>query len=106
MSARKGHFGVAGRILRVDLDRLRCTTEPIDPYLDCLGGRGISDRIVFDESDPATGPFDPAAVVAIGAGTLVGTLAPSASRTNISAKNVATGGIATASVGGHFGAEM
>ncbi|HLE66675.1 MAG TPA: aldehyde ferredoxin oxidoreductase C-terminal domain-containing protein [Burkholderiales bacterium] len=104
--ADKGRCGWMGKLLRVDLDAMRCNTEPLDPYLEFIGGRGISDRIVFEEMDPRTAPLDPASVVAIGAGPLVGTLAPAASRTNISSKNIATGGIATSSVGGHFGAEM
>lgn len=100
------YYGWAGRLLRVDLDAMRCSVSPIDAYREFIGGRGMSDRIVFEESDPRSGPLDPDSVVAIGAGPLVGTLAPAASRTNISAKNIATGGIATSSVGGHFGMEM
>lgn len=102
----KGPCGWAGRLLRVDLDAMRLRAEPLDPYLEFIGGRGISDAIVLEESDPRAGPLDPVSVVAVGAGPLVGTLAPAASRTNFSAKNVATGGIATSSVGGHFGAEL
>jgi len=98
--------GWAGRLLRVDLDSLCCRVEPIDPWREFLGGRGMSDAILFEESDPRVEPLDPGSVVALGAGPLVGTLAPSASRTNISAKNAATGGIATSSVGGHFGLEL
>lgn len=100
------YCGWVGRLLRVDLDSLHCQVEALDPYLEFIGGRGISDWIVFEESDPRTAPLDPGGVVAIGAGPLVGTFAPAAARTNISSKNVATGGIATSSVGGHFGAEM
>ena len=100
------YYGWAGRLLRVDLDAMRCSVSPIDAYREFIGGRGMSDRIVFEESDSRSGPLDPDSVVAIGAGPLVGTLAPAASRTNISAKNIATGGIATSSVGGHFGMEM
>ncbi len=100
------YYGWAGRLLRVDLDAMCCSVSPIDRYREFIGGRGISDWIVFDESDPRFGPLDRESVVAIGVGPLVGTLAPAASRTNISAKNIATGGIATSSVGGHFGMEM
>lgn len=100
------YFGWAGRLLRVDLDTMRCSVSPIDPFLEFIGGRGMSDAIVFEESNPRSKPLDADSVVAIGAGPLVGTLAPAASRTNISAKNIATGGIATSSVGGHFGMEM
>ncbi len=100
------YYGWAGRLLRVDLDAMRCSVSPIDAYREFIGGRGMSDQIVFEESNPRSGPLDPDSVVAIGAGPLVGTLAPAASRTNISAKNIATGGIATSSVGGHFGMAM
>ncbi|MCL4768056.1 MAG: hypothetical protein KJZ80_17685 [Hyphomicrobiaceae bacterium] len=82
------------------------SAEPIDPYIEFIGGRGISDWIVMEECERGSDPFAPGSIVAIGAGPLVGTLAPGASRTNVTAKNIATGGIATASVGGHFGAEM
>ncbi|HSD53666.1 MAG TPA: aldehyde ferredoxin oxidoreductase C-terminal domain-containing protein [Burkholderiales bacterium] len=101
-----GYCGWVGRLLRVDLDSMSWRAEALDPYLDFIGGRGVSDWIVFEESAPGTAPLDPAGVVAIGAGPLVGTLAPAAARTNISARNIATGGIATSSVGGHFGAEL
>ena len=106
MSRTANHYGWAGRLLRVDLDAMRCSVSPIDAYREFIGGRGMSDWFVFEESDPRSGPLEPDSVVAIGAGPLVGTLAPAASRTNISAKNIATGGIATSSVGGHFGMEM
>jgi len=99
-------YGWAGRLLRVDLDSLTWRVEDIRRYLEFIGGRGRSDLIVFEESDANIGALDAPSVVAIGAGPLVGTLAPAASRTNISAKNIATGGIATSSVGGHFGAEL
>lgn len=106
MSNNSRYFGWAGRLLRVDLDAMHCSVSPIDAYREFIGGRGMSDWIVFDESDVQSGPLDSDSVIAIGAGPLVGTLAPGASRTNISAKNLATGGIATSSVGGHFGMEM
>lgn len=106
MKEAPNYYGWAGRLLRVDLDAMSCSVSPIDAYREFIGGRGMSDAIVFEESDPRTGPLEPDSVVAIGAGPLVGTLAPAASRTNISAKNIATGGIATSSVGGHFGMEM
>jgi len=102
----KSRYGWAGRLLRVDLTAGRCEVDSIDPYLQFLGGRGISDWIVFEEMAPEWSALDPQSVIAIGTGPLTGTLAPGACRTNVTSKSVVTGGISTSSVGGHFGAEL
>jgi aldehyde:ferredoxin oxidoreductase len=103
---KQGHYGWAGKLLRVNLSERTCSWEPIDPCLNFIGGRGISDWIVFNESDPAVKATDPPSVIALGTGPLAGTLVPSGCRMNISSKNVVTGGISTANVGGHFAAEL
>ena len=103
---RQSYFGWAGRLLRVNLSDRTCRVEPIDPYLPFIGGRGISDWIVFQEDKPSVKATDPESVIALGTGPLAGTLAPSACRSNISSKSVGTGGISTANVGGHFAAEL
>jgi aldehyde:ferredoxin oxidoreductase len=102
----RAYQGWVGKLLRVDLTRRICKVEPIDPYLGFIGGRGISDWIVFQEMNPATKAMDPESVVAVGTGPLAGTLAPGACRMNVSSKSVATGGISTANAGGHLAAEM
>jgi len=106
MVEEKQSSGWAGRLLRVNLTEMRCEIEPIDPYLSFLGGRGLSDWILFEESPHDIQPTDPQSVIALGAGPLVGMLAPGASRLNVSTKSVLTHGISTANVGGHFGAEL
>lgn len=98
--------GWAGKLLRIDLSRRVCQVEPIYPYLRFIGGRGVSDWIVFQEMNPCTKALDPESVIAIGTGPLVGTLAAGACRMNISSKSVVTGGISTANVGGHLAAEL
>lgn len=100
------NFGWAGKLLRVNLSERTCRVEAIDPYLPFIGGRGISDWIVFREMDSSVKATDPRSVIVLGTGPLAGTLAPGACRTNISSKSVATGGISTANVGGHFAAEL
>jgi len=99
-------FGWAGRMVRVHLTEMKCEVEPINPYLSFLGGRGLSDWILFKECPSGIKPTDPQSIIALGAGPLVGTFAPGASRLNVSTKNVLTHGISTANVGGHFGAEL
>ena len=106
MVEEKQSSGWAGRLLRVDLTEMRCEIEPIAPYLSFLGGRGLSDWILFEESPHEIQPTEAQSVIALGAGPLVGTLAPGASRLNVSSKSVLTHGISTANVGGHFGAEL
>ena len=103
---KQGHSGWAGKLLRVDLSARACRAEAIDPYIPFLGGRGMSDWIVFQENKPSVRATDPGSVIALGTGPLAGTLAPGACRSNLSFKSVATGGISTANVGGHFGAEL
>ena len=100
------YFGWTGKILRVNLSERTCRVEPTDPYFPSIGGRGISDWIVFREMDPSVRALDPRSIIALGAGPLTGTSAPGASRTNISSKSVVTGGISTANVGGHLAAEL
>jgi aldehyde:ferredoxin oxidoreductase len=103
---KQGHAGWAGKLLRVDLSARACRAEAIDPYIPFLGGRGMSDWIVFQENKPSVRATDPGSVIALGTGPLAGTLAPGACRSNLSFKSVATGGISTANVGGHFAAEL
>lgn len=106
MKSEKEYSGWAGQILRVNLTEMKCRIEPIDPYLSYLGGRGVSDWILFNESEPSVAPLDADSIIALGAGPLVGTFAPAAGRLNISTKSVLTRGVSTANVGGHFGAEL
>jgi aldehyde:ferredoxin oxidoreductase len=105
MKKRK-YFGWAGNILRVNLSERTCRVEAVDPYLFFLGGRGMSDWIVFRENEPSLKATDPRSVLALGTGPLAGTLAPAACRTNVSSKSLVTGGISTANVGGHLAAEL
>lgn len=103
---KQGYYGWAGRLLRVDLTTKNCRVEPIRPFLQFIGGRGISDWIVFEESDPSIKALDPESVISLGTGPLTGTLVPCACRMNISSKSVVTGGISTANVGGHLASEL
>jgi len=100
-------FGWAGRILRVDLSTRSIRIEPTEPYSkQALGGRGIGQSILFHELDPSADPLGPENKVILSAGPLVGTLAPGSGRLSVDWKNVQTGGVGSANVGGHFAPEL
>ena len=100
-------FGWAGQILRVDLSTGSTIIEPTDPYSkQALGGRGIGQSILFNELDPNADPLGSDNKVILSAGPLVGTLAPGSGRLSVDWKNVQTGGVGSANVGGHFAPEL
>jgi len=100
-------YGYAGSILRVDLTTGRHWTESTTKYAPkFLGGRGVNQRILLNELRPWVTPFEPANMLAFGAGTLTGTLVPGASRLNVDSKNALTSGIGSGNAGGWFASEL
>lgn len=91
-----------GKILRLDLSSSLVDTESYRPYKDWLGGQGLNQYILFNEMPEGIDAFNPANIIAVGSGALVGTAAPGASRTNIDTLSPLTGGIGSANAGGHF----
>jgi len=99
--------GLAGKILRIDLTTGRIRTESSEPYAArTLGGRGTNSLILINEIEPGTKWHDADNLLCFGAGSLVGTPAPGACRTDISTINVFNGGKGSANVGGSWGAEL
>jgi len=97
----------AGRILWVDLTRREIRVEPTADYRSyAIGGRGIGQWILFREVAPGTDAYDPANVLTLGAGALVGTLAPASGRLSVDTKNPLTGGVCASNAGGHFAPEL
>ena len=94
------------KILTIDLTRKTYQVESTSAYSDLVGGRGINQRLLFDLVSPDTDPLGPENVIILGAGPLVGTLTPGASRLAVDFKNTITGGVGSGNAGGHFAAEM
>lgn len=99
--------GLAGGLLRVDLNSEAVSTESSLPYARrFLGGRAVNSLILLDEAKPEGSWSDPDNPLIFGAGCLVGTMAPGANRVSIETKNAYSGGKGSANFGGHFGPEL
>jgi aldehyde:ferredoxin oxidoreductase len=100
-------FSFGGKILRVDLGSGGIWTEPTVRYAaKFLGGRGIDEWILYNEVKPWITPLDPGNRLIFGTGTLVGTLAPSATRHTVEAKSPVTGGVGSGNSCGFFSPEL
>jgi len=98
---------VPGKILKIDLTTKEISQASAQGYEDrFIGGRGVGAWIVFKEMDTRTQPLDPGSVIVFSTGPLTGTAFPGAGRTAIESKNVNTGGINWANMGGYFGSEL
>ena len=96
-----------GTILRVDLTERRITKEPTSAYVDrYMGGKGINAKILFDEVDPQTAPYEPGNRLLFSAGPLAGTCFPGACRVDVMARSPVTGALGDSGMGGYFGAAL
>ena len=104
------HGGWAGKVLRVDLSTGRISTEDtIEKYKDFLGGTGIGYKVIWDEVQTGTKPFDPANKIVFGVGPLAGTGAPCNGRTAVTTLWPTCWPrplVASGHMGGHFAAEL
>jgi len=105
-----GHLkgGYVGRILRVDLTSGRITEDELDTWLaaNYVGGRGLGDRILYDELKATVDPLSPSNVLVFTTGALTGTKAPFSSRSWIVTKSPLSGTILMSNSGGFFGPEL
>ncbi len=100
-------FGWNGKILRIDLTRGTSWVEELPTYLrEYIGGRGMCDRILFDELDPQIDPLSPENKLIFATGPLTGTGSPAASRFIASAKSPLSNCVSSPCCGGYFGANL
>lgn len=99
--------GYAGQILRVDLREGAVEKERLDPKLaaDYLGGRGFGAYILYAEVPQGVNPLGPKNKLIGSSGPLSGLLVPGAGKMDFTTKSPATGGYASASMGGLLSAE-
>ncbi len=104
----QGMRGYAGRILFVDLATGTSRVEPLDAKSceESLGGFGLNLRLYESLAPAGADPLGPDNPLILGAGPLVGTMAPGASRVMATARLPLTGAVATASGAMGLGAQL
>ena len=98
----------AGKILRVDLAKGTCTSEPLNMQWarDYVGQRGLATKYFTDEVDAKVDPLSPANKLIWATGPLTGTMASTGGRYSVITKGALTGAIACSNSGGYWGAEL
>lgn len=101
-------MGWTRKVLRVDLTKGLCTSEPLNMELaqQYLGQRGLATKYFVDEVDPKVDPLSPANKLIMATGPLTGTPASTGGRYSVITKGALTGAIACSNSGGYFGAEL
>ncbi len=102
------YYGYAGEILRINLSDASYKTEPTDmkEAKQYIGGRGFNSYKIYKEIPAGTNPLGLDNKLMISTGPIVGTMFPTASRFNVSARSPLTGIFGDTNAGGHFAPEM
>ena len=97
----------AGRILRINLTTSKVTREPLAGGLikQCLGGKGIGTRLLFDELNPGIDPLGPENKLIFSTGPATGTMMPHKGYI-VCYKSPLTGIYGSSSSGGFFADEL
>ena len=100
--------GYGGKILRVNLTTGTITKESTPPDLarDFIGGRGFGINFLLKEVPKRADPLGPDNKLFISSGPISGMMIPGGGKCDWTTKAPLTGGYASASMGGHFTAEM
>ena len=88
------------KILRVNMNRARITSEDIPEHWKLIGGSGLIAKIMNKEVPPDTDPLGPRNKLIFACGPLAGTIAPQLGRISVGAKSPLTFGIKEANSGG------
>jgi aldehyde:ferredoxin oxidoreductase len=102
-------YGMAGKMLRINLSDARITSFSSEPYAEYyLGGRGIASRLYWEEVPPSVKPFDPENKLIFANGPLVGTGAQAATVMAVAGKSPAAypEGYCYGFFAGDFGSEL
>lgn len=100
--------GYCNRILRIDLNSGRISTEPLPEAAlrPLLGGKGLGAYYLLKEQPAGVEPLSPDNKLIFNVGPLTGTTAPTAGRFGSTTKSPATGTYSDAYCGGYFGQTM
>lgn len=109
MGTSKCEYGYTGRIARVDLTTGRVFEIETSNYSEqYIGGRGMAERVFWDEGNFDVGPLDPQSVFVLMTSPLAGTLASAASQGALCAKAATLPNeyVTTSLCGGGWSAEL
>ena len=100
--------GYGGSILRINLTTAKISKEstPTNVMRDFIGGRGFGAYYLFKEVPKGADPLGTENKLIISSGPMSGLMIPGAGKCDFTTKSPLTGGYASASMGGHFTAEM
>jgi aldehyde:ferredoxin oxidoreductase len=95
------------KLLKIDLTEKTINLEDAtDLHRDFLGGVGVNTKLLYDLNPGGIDPLGPENNLIFGAGTFVGTLLPTAARTELTAKSPLSGRFGTSNSGGLWGAAL
>lgn len=94
------------RILRVNMDRLEVTWEPVPSEYERFGGRALIAKILLTEVPPECDPLGPHNKLILAPGLLGGTNLSSSARLSVGGKSPLTGGVKEANCGGDAGSHL
>jgi len=108
MTTTNGQGGWTGTLLRVNLTigEIKREAVNLDWAKEYIGGRGLADRYLYEEMDPAVDPLSPENTLIFATGPLTGTPAPCGARYMVVTKGALTNAITTSNSGGHWGPEL
>lgn len=101
-------YGWTGKLLRVNLTDGSHAVESSEKYFDYIGGKGMANRVMYDEVPAGTDPIAPENKVVLAVGPNTGSGAPTSGRMTLSTLSPFTkyGAIVDGHVGGDVGAQM
>jgi len=95
------------KLIKIDLTGKKIAIEDAtDLHRDFLGGLGVNTKLLVDLTPPDAEPLGPDNNLVFGAGTFVGTLLPTAARTELTSKSPLSNRFGTSNSGGLWGAAL
>lgn len=88
------------QVLRINLASETYSVEDLPRDYLCLGGRGLTVKLLLEETDPACDPLGSGNKLILATGPLAGTGVSSSGRLSVGGKSPLTGGIKEANAGG------
>ncbi|TEB04518.1 putative oxidoreductase YdhV [Pelotomaculum schinkii] len=95
------------KLIKIDLtDKKVSIEDTTELQRDFLGGLGVNTKLLVELTPPGADPLGPDNNLIFGAGTFVGTLLPTAARTELTAKSPLSNRFGTSNSGGLWGAAL